>query len=379
MNHRPLGMVTPTHHMVQALCLLGGMLAPARIVTAEPPFHVYAPSAEAARLWVIAARPSPAGIDLTVEARKDLGFAGRSIAFHPTKPLLYVAGGGPLDNVPAAAIALGPSGAVAGLRPFTMKHGTAYLATDRSGRFLLSADYGSGAVDVYALDGEGTPTRWVAGRDEGRTNAHAILPPPDNRHLYIPYVKDSNALLQYRFDAETGAIEPLDPADAAPPAGTGPRHIAYHPMLPVVYFSNEQHLGVSVYDRDAAGRLTFRRVCDAVPADEPRQGLSSSDIVITPDGRFLFAGIRGHGRRFDWITRYRIAGNGDVSLIGRTPADRIPWGFALSPQAEFLFVTSYEDATITAYRVAADGSLDRAAAIPCDRHIADIVAVPLKP
>jgi 6-phosphogluconolactonase len=351
------------------------LLAITAVVKAEEPFHVYAPSAGTKQLWVIAAKPSPAGIELSVESKMDLGISAGTITRHPTKPVLYVGpGGGLRDNVPAATVLLNPVGGVARLQPFKMKHGTAYLSTDRSGRFLLSASYGQGAIDVYGLDNDGIPTRWVAGRDEGRKEAHCILPSPDNRFLYIPYVKGNNAILQYRFDLETGGIEPMEPPNALPPAGTGPRHMAYHPTLPVVYFSNEQHLGVSVYDLDTEGRLKFRNLCEAVTADEPKEDISSSDIVITPDGRFLFAGIRGHERDFNWITRYRIGENGDISLIGRMPADKIPWGFTLSPKAEFLFVTAFEGATITAYKVEMDGSLEKAASMPCDKHITDIVA-----
>lgn len=342
---------------------------------AEQPFHAYAPSPGTKQLWVIAAKPSATGLELTVESKLDLGFQAHTIAVHPSKPVLYVgSGGGAVDDVPAAAISLNDAGGIAGQQSFKLKHGTAYLSTDRSNRFLLSADYGSGAVDVYGLGVNGQPTKWVAGRDEGRKTAHCILTSPDNRFIYVPYVKENNALLQYRFNATDGSLAPLEPANALPPADTGPRHMANHPTLPVVYFSNEQHLGVSVYDRDDAGRLRFRNVCDAVTADESKQGVSSSDIVITPDGRYLFAGIRGHQRPFDWITRYRISDNGDLTLIGRTPADKIPWGFTLSPQAEYLLVTAYDGATITAYKIRDDGSLNRAASIPCDKGISDIVA-----
>ena len=355
--------------------LLVALLAFTTIVNGEPPFHVYAPSPGSKQLWVIAAKPSPSGIELAVESKLDLGFPGSTISLHPSKPVLYVgAGGGALESVPAATVSLDSSGCVANQQSFKLKHGTAYLSTDPSSRFLLSADYGSGAVDVYGLDDNGAPTRWVAGRDEGRKEAHCILASPDNRNIYIPYVKGNNAILQYRFNSNTGSLEPMEPANALPPAGTGPRHMAYHTTLPVVYFSNEQNLGVSVYDRDPDGRLKFRKVCDAVTADESKEGISSSDLVMTPDGRFLFAGIRGHQREFDWITRYRIAENGDISLLGRTPADKIPWGFTLSPKGEFLFVTAFNGATITAYKVGEDGSLAKAASIPCDKNISDIVA-----
>lgn len=361
--------------MKLAVLSLVHLIAVRAIANAEPPFHIYAPSPESKQLWVIAAQPSSTGINLTIESKADLGFSGATVAVHPTKPILYVgAGGGTVDTVPATTISLDSSGAIANQHPFKLKHGTAYLSTDSSGRFLLSADYGTGAVDIYGLDEKGAPTKWVAGRDEGRKEAHCILPPPDNRNLYIPYVKQNNALLQYRFDAKTGALEPMEPANAMPPEGTGPRHMAYHPTLPIVYFSNEQHLGVSVYDRDKEGRLKFRNLCEAVSADEPKDGISSSDIVITPDGRFLFAGIRGHQRDFDWIVRYRIAENGDLSQIGRTPADKIPWGFTLSPKAEFLFVSAWIGATINAYKICNDGSLTKSASIQCDKGIFDIGA-----
>jgi len=353
--------------------LLAAFLTLTTLAQAEPAFRVYAPSRASQQLWVLSATPSPSGLNLVVEARVDLGFPGSSIAQHPAKPLLYIgSGGGPADDVPAAALTLDHSGAIASQKPFKLKNGTAYLSTDRAGRFLLSASYGSGAVDVYDLDDAGIPTQWIAGRDEGRKTAHSILPSPDNRFLYIPYVKENNAILQYRFDPDTGSIQPMEPANALPPEGTGPRHIAYHPTLPVVYFSNEQHLGVSVYDRDSEGRLRFRAVCEAVTPDEPKEGISSSDIVITPDGRYLFAGIRGGKQDFDWITRYQIDEQGGISLIGRTPADKTPWGFTLSPQAEFLFVTASQGSTITAYRIRKDGSLEKVAAVTTEEGINDI-------
>jgi len=362
--------------MKHIITLLSFLLLLNTIVNAEAPFHVYAPSSQSQQLWVLAAKPSPDGIDLSVESKVDLDFPGRTISLHPSQPILYVgSSGGSIDQVAAATVSLDSSGVVTSHQPFWLKHGTAYLSTDRSGRFLLSASYGSGTIDIYGLDEKGFPTHWITGRDEGRKAAHSILPSPDNRNLYIPYVKSNNAILQYRFDPTTGNIEPLEPLDAQPPAGTGPRHIVYHPTLPVVYFSNEQHLGVSVYDRDTeSGQLTFRSVCEAVTADEPKDGISSSDIVITPDGRFLFAGIRGQGRDFDWITRYRIDENGDISLIGRTPADKIPWGFTLSPEGGYLFVTASQGATITAYKIGTDGSLRKVVSIPCDTGITDIVA-----
>ncbi len=227
-------------------------------------------------------------------------------------------------------------------------------------------------MDVYALDNDGIPTERVAALDESRRFAHCVLLSPNNRFVYIPYVKENNAIFQYRFDPESGKLAALDPKDAHPPDGTGPRHIAHHPSKPIVYFSNEQHLGVSAYDINESGTLKLRQVCDAVDKNEPKQGVSSSDIAITPDGRFLFAGIRGHQRDFDWISRYRVQANGDLELLGLTPADKIPWGLALSPDGRYLLVAAYDGATLTAFRIGETGDLNKVGSLTWDKNISDL-------
>jgi 6-phosphogluconolactonase (cycloisomerase 2 family) len=80
---------------------------------------------------------------------------------------------------------------------------------DREENFLLGANYREGVIDVYQLDENHIPTTHVSSLNEGRKNAHCVLLSPDNRFVYIPYVKDTNALFQYQFNEGTGAITPL--------------------------------------------------------------------------------------------------------------------------------------------------------------------------
>jgi 6-phosphogluconolactonase len=310
----------------------------------------------------------------------ELGFPAATITAHPNKPLLYVAAPkGDEDKTPGAVITLDRNGGYVEHTPLTFSHGYSYLSLDRASRFLLGANYFDGFVDVYVLDDAGKPGKRVAALNEGRRNAHCVLPSPDNRFIYIPYVKETNAIFQYGFDPETGQLTALDEKNANPPEGTGPRHMVYHPNKPIVYFSNEQHLGVSAYDIEKSGPLKLRQVCDAVSKDEPKQGVSSSDIAITPDGRFLFAGIRGHQRDFDWISRYRVKANGDVELLGLTPADKIPWGLALSPCGQYLMVTAFQGATLTAFAISDDGDLSRVAGLNWDKNISDLVTGRFQP
>ena len=111
-----------------------------------------------------------------------------------------------------------------------------------------------------------------------------------------------------------------------------------------------------------------------MPADAPGSGLSSSDIVITPDGRHLYAGIRGHEHAYDFIACYSVGDDGSLAARGLVPADKIPWGMVVSPDGRSLAVTGAESATLMVYAIAADGSLTRAATLAIDNGITDIVA-----
>ena len=345
-----------------------------QLVCAENRFHVYAPSRTTGKLLIVEARPSNGGVALKMTQQVELGFPAGTIVSHPDKPLIYVsASRGDEDNTPGAVVSLDVEGNYLKHKNVTLNHGYSYLSLDRANHFLLGVNYFAGFVDVYALDKSGMVGKRVSALDEGRRNAHCVLPSPDNRFVYIPYVKDTNAILQYRFDPKSGKLSAFNPKNANPPAGTGPRHMAYHPSKPIVYFSNEQHLGVSVYEKQKSGALTVRQVCDAVDKDETKDGVSSSDIVITPDGRLLFAGIRGHKRDFDWISRYRVKSNGEVELLGLTPADKIPWGLTLSPDGRFLLATAFQGATLTAFKIGDDGNLTRTGSLEWDKNISDVV------
>jgi 6-phosphogluconolactonase (cycloisomerase 2 family) len=344
---------------------------------AAEPFRVYAPSSKTHSLWIVDAVPkADGGLELKVAERPDLGVGGWVIAAHPKKPLLYVAGGGgERGKVPGAVVTLNRDGGYASHQRVDFNDDAAYLSVDRSGLFLFGVSYGNGRLNVYRLSEDGLPGKAVATVDEGKKEAHCVLISPDNQFLYIPYVKSNLALFQYRFDASSGAVTPLAPANANPPKGTGPRHLVYHPTLPMVYFTNEQGLGLSSYERRPDGQLVLKQDISILPEGMSKEGLSASDLEITPDGKLIFAGLRGHSQDFDRIARYRVREDGRAELIGLTKADKIPWGLALSPDAKYLLVSAYNGATLTAYRITTENDLELAASLSWDAQISDLITL----
>lgn len=338
-------------------------------------FRVYAPSSQTQTLWMVDAIPQPdGGLELKVAEKRELGFSGRIIALHPVKPLLYISGGGgERGKVPGAVVTLARDGSYHSHQRIDLNDDAAYLSLDRSGSFLFGVSYGNGRLNAYRLGEDGVPGKAVATIDEGKKEAHCVLVSPDNNYLYIPYVKDNLALLQYRFDAASGTITPLDPLNANPPPGTGPRHLVYHPTLPMVYFTNEQGLGLSTYQRHADGQLALQQNVEVLPEGMSKEGLTASDLEITPDSKFIFAGLRGHSQDFDRIARYRVREDGKAELLGLTPADKIPWGLALSPDGKYLLVSATKGATLTAYRITHEGDLKKLASLSWDTEISDFL------
>ena len=338
-------------------------------------FRVYSPCNKSNTLWIVRATPKGSSLTLDVEKKVDLGIAGRIIAAHPNKPLLYItATSGEPGKVPGAVVTLSNNGTYQKHEPVKFNDGACYLSLDGDNKHLLGVSYGNGRLNVYPLDERGRPGKAITTVDEGKSEAHCVLVSPDNQNLYVPYVKGNLALLQYKYDGNTGKVTALEPKDAKPRHGTGPRHMAYHPKLPMVYFSNEQGIGLSTYRRDKDGQLKVEQDIAILPPGMSKIGLSASDLHITPDGKFLFAGLRGHKQDFDRIARYKVLENGHAKLLGLTKADKVPWGLALSPDGKYLLVSATTGATLSAYHITQDGDLNRVATLDWEPRMSDLVS-----
>jgi 6-phosphogluconolactonase len=360
--------------MTHLLFLISLFLSCLKLAVAEP-FHIYSPSSKENTLWIVKATPQGESLDLKVAQKVKFDFSGRVITAHPSKPLLYVtATGGDLGKVPGAVVFLNKDGSYQRHQKVNFNDGACYLSLDKENRHILGVSYGNGRLNVYPLDDNGIPGKAVTTIDEGKREAHCVLLPPDGKNVYVPYVKGNLALLQYAYDAKTGKVTALEPKDAKPPLGSGPRHMAYHPTLPMVYFSNEQGIGLSSYRREANGQLKVEQDISILPPGMSKIGLSASDLLITHAGKFLFAGLRGHKQDFDRISRYRVLEDGKAEFLGLTEADQIPWGLTLSPDGKFLLVSATTGASLTAYRISKDGDLKKVASLPWDARMSDLVA-----
>jgi 6-phosphogluconolactonase len=242
------------------------------------------------------------------------------------------------------------------------KHAPTFLALDRTGRFMLVAYYQGGGAAVFRLTSEGTvgtPSQdWLA----TATGAHAIGTDRSNRFAYVPHIarlQDNvlepprnlagpNMIMQFRFDAENGSLSPNSPPQVAQADLVGPRHYCFHPSLDVVYFSNEQSCSVTLYRVDPSiGTLVPLQTVSTLPPGFDARN-TCSQIHLTPSGRFLYVGNRGHNS----IAGFRVAADtGFLVPAGHSATEAVPSAFCLDPDGKFLFAAGTASGRLASYRI----------------------------
>lgn len=114
-------------------------------------------------------------------------------------------------------------------------------------------------------------------------------------------------------------------------AGSGPRHICFHPNGRFVYLISELSGKITVFSYQG-GKLERLQtiVCDPFVID------GSADIHVSSAGKFLYASKR---LKEDGIVIYSIEPEkGTLKQIGYQPTDLYPRNFALSPNNRYLLV-----------------------------------------
>ena len=237
------------------------------------------------------------------------------MAISPDKKFLFAATRG--EPMVAASFRIDPAtGKLSHIANGPLDGSMAYIATDRSGRFLLAASYPNNKVTVNPIAPDGTvqPTKQIIATEP---NAHAIQPDANNRFVLATSL-GGNLVRQFRFDTETGTLSPNDPPAAQVKAGAGPRHFAFHPGNGRVYLLNELEASLYVFAYDAeTGTLKEQQVISALPEKKPDK-IWAADLHLTPDGKFLYASERGTST----IAGFRVdPADGTLALIEHT-ADR---------------------------------------------------------
>jgi 6-phosphogluconolactonase (cycloisomerase 2 family) len=254
--------------------------------------------------------------------------------------------------------------------------GPTYVSIHPSGRFLLVANYFGGSVAVFPILNDGRlgaatcvqvdageigPTR-ATNAPEGsfafsghdRTHAHMIQTDPSGRFvLHVDLGLDR--IFIWKFDAQAGVLTANDPPSVSLPPGDGPRHFHFHPNGRWFYSIQEEGSTVVLFDYDGAtGRLEARQTISTLPPGFAGSNFCS-EILVSPDGRFVYAGNRLH----DSIGIFSVGQEGELTYVGEEwTRGNYPRSFNFDPSGQFLFCCNQRADNVTVFRVNMDtGSL----------------------
>ncbi|GJM63001.1 hypothetical protein PEDI_35530 [Persicobacter diffluens] len=169
-------------------------------------------------------------------------------------------------------------------------------------------------------------------RQEG-PHAHMCIPEPGAHKIFVPNLgaDEISVLSPNKKYQETTKIKM--------PAGSGPRHLCFHPELPYAFVSEELKGRLTMLKR-TKGAWHWIGACVTIK-DLPTNGdASASALKISPEGKHLYMGIRSNHTiahfSFD-AHQEKLHLNAMVPTMGKTPRD-----FDLSSDGKWLVVANQD-------------------------------------
>lgn len=234
-----------------------------------------------------------------------------------------------------------------------------HLAASPDGRFMVVANYASGSVAVLPvrsdgklvnqiqlvkLEGDPGPHR----TEQAASHPHQVVFDPSGQFVLVPD-KGLDRIFAFRFDPSTGQLTPAIPGSVSARSGSGPRHLTFHPKLPVFWVLNELNSTVTTYAWDPeTGGMKAKQIVTTLPVDFTGEN-TAAEIVCSKDGKFVYCSNRGHDTiaLFESDTRtgkltskeWTPSGGGSPRFIGFDPARR------------FLYAANEQSDTIAGFRV----------------------------
>lgn len=281
------------------------------------------------------------------------------LAIHPNGRVLYAVNelekynGKASGAVSAFAIASN-TGALTRLDEQPSEGGApCYVSVDRSGRVVLVANYVGGNVVLLPIQADGSLAqvshveqhkgRGPNAERQEAAHAHCIVADPSNRFALAADLGVDRVFV-YRLDLDGKSLRHVDGGDAVMRPGAGPRHIAFHPTLPLVFVTTELDSTVATLRFDAErGALSPVNVLSTVPTGWTGTNYPA-DIHVAPSGRTLYVSNRGHNS----IAVFSVAESTGALALEQVVSTEGDWprNFSLDPTGRWLLVANQKSGSV---------------------------------
>jgi 6-phosphogluconolactonase len=244
----------------------------------------------------------------------------------------------------------------------TQGAGPCHISLDKTGKFVLVANYDGGSVAVFPIreDGSLAPASAFVQHSgssidkerQERPHAHWIGTSPDNRFALAADL-GLDEILVYHFNSDKGTLTPNNPPYAKVNPGAGARHLAFHRNGKFAYALNEMESTVTVFAYKAGnGSLVPQQTVSTLSVlrkdySGPKE---AAEIAVHPNGKFLYASNRAS---IDTISAFSVdPAKGTIKLKDEYPTmGKTPRNFAIDPTGKFLLAANQESNNIVIFRI----------------------------
>ena len=238
--------------------------------------------------------------------------------------------------------------------------GPCHVSVDHSGKVALVANYGGGSVAALPIGADGKLAPASAHIQHSGINAETGKPLVPHAHSINVSKDDRFALaadlgldkvLIYKLDPAKGGLVANDPAFVSVPAGSGPRHFAFHPSGRFAYVINERTMTMTGFTYDAArGELkVIETVSTLPPGESVQKGYSTAEVQVHPSGKFVYGSNRGH----DTIVVFAVDDRtGKLKHVeNQSTQGKTPRNFGIDPTGAFLLAANQDTDNVFVYRI----------------------------
>ncbi len=236
--------------------------------------------------------------------------------------------------------------------------GPCYVSVDAEGTHAFVANYGDGSVSMFPLaqDGALQAASDVVQHSGSSVNtarqrephAHCAVVDPSDRWLLVPDL-GIDLVKVYEIDRANHRLKPSPDSDLKLPAGSGPRHLTFHPNLSTLYVINEltSTIATVAWQNQTAG-MKIIQIITTLPADSEIAN-TTAEILVHPTGKFVFGSNRGH----DSIASFRVTDkDGTLELAGHCSTNgKTPRNFRIDPSGQFILAENQSSNSIQNLRL----------------------------
>jgi 6-phosphogluconolactonase len=232
-----------------------------------------------------------------------------------------------------------------------------YITLSKDEHHAIVANYIAGNLSVYPIDSTGrlgassdlVQHVGTGPRKDRQEAAHAHSIDLDRNGIFAGSCDlGADKIYLYKFDSKSGRLTPNPSQEFfQSPAGTGPRHLKFHPRRDLAFVINELACTVTALKYDPAhGTLTEIQTISTLPMDWVGEN-TCAELHISPDGNILFGSNRGH----DSIVGYKIdQTSGRLSVVAHTSTGgQVPRNFIIDPTGGYLLAANQKSNNIVVF------------------------------